>query len=74
MGVLGCRDQGGSAPLQEIAGSFARFFGQVDVEKLDVAAGFVMAEIMQVSSKPNLKLKKSSLTAHCWDSGLPSCR
>ena len=40
-----------AAPLQEIAGSFARFFGQIDVEKTDVLAGFILAEVMQVSGR-----------------------
>lgn len=41
-----CR-QGGGAPLEEIAASFARFFGTIDLEKLDIVVGFVLVEVLQ---------------------------
>lgn len=41
-----CR-QGGGAPLEEIAASFARFFGSIDLEKLDIVVGFVLVEVLQ---------------------------
>lgn len=43
-----CREAGG-APLEELAASFARFFGAIDLEKLDVVVGFALAEILQAS-------------------------
>lgn len=41
-----CRQAGG-APLEEIAASFARLFGSVDLEKLDIVVGFALVEILQ---------------------------
>lgn len=39
---------GGAAPLDELAASFARFFGSIDVEKTDAVVGLALAQIMQV--------------------------
>lgn len=46
---LCCRQQEGGAPLEEIAASFARFFGSIDLEKLDILVGFVLVEVLQAS-------------------------
>lgn len=46
---LPCCRQAGGAPLEEIAASFARFFGSIDLEKLDVVVGFVLVQVLQVS-------------------------
>lgn len=40
---------GGEAPLEELAASFARFFGAMDLEKTDVIAGLALAQVMQAS-------------------------
>lgn len=48
---LPCRQQEGGAPLEEIAASFARFFGSIDLEKLDVVVGFVLVEVLQESRR-----------------------
>ena len=36
------------APLEELAAWFARWFGQIDIEKSDVVVGMALAQIMQV--------------------------
>jgi hypothetical protein len=47
LGVCICR-QGVGMPLDELAVGLARLFGKVDVEKLDVVSGLVLASAMQV--------------------------
>ena len=47
LACLFCRTTG-EAPLEELAASFARFFGHIDVEKSDVVVGLALAQIMQV--------------------------
>ena len=39
------------APLEELAAWFARWFGQIDIEKSDVVVGMALAQIMQVQNQ-----------------------
>lgn len=50
--------QGQVAPLQELASSFVRYFGSIDLEKTDVAAGFVLAGVLQVQQRKALVVRR----------------
>ena len=55
----------GQPPLEELAASFAQFFGRVDLEKSDVLAGLVLAQIMQASERAAVGVKGG------WQQGQP---
>ncbi|PRW33020.1 ubiquitin-like modifier-activating enzyme ATG7 isoform X1 [Chlorella sorokiniana] len=57
--------QNNGAPLEEIAASFARFFGTIDLEKLDIVVGFVLVEILQVQQR------KTAIADRLRQAGIP---
>jgi hypothetical protein len=64
------------APLQELAASFARYFGLVDLEKMDVVTGLALAQVSQVPGE-GWRGEQPASGVHCLLGGfdcLPSGR